>query len=324
MTLAGFKIQAPGQMPDLRLYLRNNWLPGKTFHAVTTMMADQGLFSHKNHKADPNAYAAWQQNALERAELFWISAEMLDVVEALAPSVPANTQVEDLIPPAPAGLVCFERPWLGMDSVDAKPIEVDAFVWANARLPYLPELGASGGHRALSLSAYEKYRPTEYSEPSTWWSQDSWIPIGRSDWPVQTNIGVEPYPEMEEFIKASFVEDRRFIAAFWTLLQQNAIAQTRIVSAARAVARRSQRAGIDTSKNVKIVTLRRLERSEHEKTVLSQKREHDHRWLVSGHWRHQPFGPGRKQRRLQYISPHIKGPDDKPLKTKTRVNAWVR
>ena len=38
-----------------------------------------------------------------------------------------------------------------------------------------------------------------------------------------------------------------------------------------------------------------------------------HRWVVRGHWRNQPWGPGRELRRPVYILPHIKGPDGAPL-----------
>jgi hypothetical protein len=47
-----------------------------------------------------------------------------------------------------------------------------------------------------------------------------------------------------------------------------------------------------------------------------------HRWLVGGHWRWQPYkdpvSGGEIKKRI-WISPYVKGPDDKPLKTKERV-----
>ena len=42
-------------------------------------------------------------------------------------------------------------------------------------------------------------------------------------------------------------------------------------------------------------------------------REYTHRWVVSGHWRNQACGPKSGDRRLTYILPYVKGPDDKPL-----------
>jgi hypothetical protein len=47
--------------------------------------------------------------------------------------------------------------------------------------------------------------------------------------------------------------------------------------------------------------------------------ERDHRWAVRGHWRNQPFGPGRAQRRRIWIEPYIAGPEDKPLKARPVV-----
>ena len=40
-----------------------------------------------------------------------------------------------------------------------------------------------------------------------------------------------------------------------------------------------------------------------------------HRWMVRGHYRLQPCGPGNAQRKLIWISSFLKGPEDAPLKT---------
>ncbi|RZU76005.1 hypothetical protein EV384_4600 [Micromonospora kangleipakensis] len=45
----------------------------------------------------------------------------------------------------------------------------------------------------------------------------------------------------------------------------------------------------------------------------------EYRWWVRGHWRRQPYGPGRSQRRLIYINPQLRGPQDKPIKATTTV-----
>ncbi|SIF35524.1 hypothetical protein [Mycobacteroides abscessus] len=42
--------------------------------------------------------------------------------------------------------------------------------------------------------------------------------------------------------------------------------------------------------------------------------EHDHRWVVRGHWRNQPCGPGRTLRRRIWIQSHVAGPADAPLR----------
>jgi len=46
--------------------------------------------------------------------------------------------------------------------------------------------------------------------------------------------------------------------------------------------------------------------------------EHDHQWWVQGHIRAQWY-PSKKSHKLIWIAPHLKGPSDKPIKTKTYV-----
>jgi hypothetical protein len=48
--------------------------------------------------------------------------------------------------------------------------------------------------------------------------------------------------------------------------------------------------------------------------------EHEFRWPVRGHWRRQPFGEGRTQRRRIWIDAQVRGPEDKPLKVRPRVS----
>jgi hypothetical protein len=43
-----------------------------------------------------------------------------------------------------------------------------------------------------------------------------------------------------------------------------------------------------------------------------------HRWVVSGHWRHQ-YLPSCGTHRQQWIASHVKGPDDKPLVVRDEV-----
>jgi hypothetical protein len=49
-----------------------------------------------------------------------------------------------------------------------------------------------------------------------------------------------------------------------------------------------------------------------------------HRWVVSGHWRQQPVGPEGALREPRWIAPHVKGPADKSLREKERINVWRR
>jgi hypothetical protein len=70
---------------------------------------------------------------------------------------------------------------------------------------------------------------------------------------------------------------------------------------------------------VKVVTLRRL-RAKHEGGGTREV-EWTHRWMVSGHWRNQPYKDGV---RLRYIFPFVKGPEHLPLVVKETVYALKR
>lgn len=48
--------------------------------------------------------------------------------------------------------------------------------------------------------------------------------------------------------------------------------------------------------------------------------ERDHRWERIGHWRMQPFGKGRTERRRIWIDPVVCGPVDKPLLVRPKVS----
>jgi hypothetical protein len=53
-------------------------------------------------------------------------------------------------------------------------------------------------------------------------------------------------------------------------------------------------------------------------------REYHCRWVVKGHPRKQPCGPGRKDIKVIWIETHIAGPDDKPVKERETVFAVIR
>lgn len=88
--------------------------------------------------------------------------------------------------------------------------------------------------------------------------------------------------------------------------------------------------GKKRAKNKKIETItcallrQRQYSSESEREAES--REYSHRWIVRGHMRNQPVGPrnaegGQKHERV-WIAPYVKGPEDKPLVIKDRVQVW--
>ena len=85
------------------------------------------------------------------------------------------------------------------------------------------------------------------------------------------------------------------------------------------VGRQLQRThNLDQRPKVTVVQLRR--RDTHPAPTGTAGRTYSCRWVVSGHWRNQPYGPaGSKQYRPIWIEGYIKGPADQPLRETQKI-----
>jgi hypothetical protein len=111
------------------------------------------------------------------------------------------------------------------------------------------------------------------------------------------------------------------IQVLWRLLAQQIVTRT-AQRPTRHVRRRLAKAKMP-ERDIVVVRLRRPKgdapEGQEPRTV-----EWTHRWLVSGHWRQQWF-PSLSLHRQIWISPFVKGPEDKPLEVrKARVFSWSR
>ena len=85
--------------------------------------------------------------------------------------------------------------------------------------------------------------------------------------------------------------------------------------------------GLDAPPTVRVVALRksaRVEPSGEPVDRVEGARTYHCRWIVKGHPRLQPCGPGRKDHKLIWIEAHPAGPDDKPFRTTKTVYAVIR
>src|SRR5690606_27549446 len=115
----------------------------------------------------------------------------------------------------------------------------------------------------------------------------------------------------------------RWILAAWVFATQ--VLPQHIVSASRPARRRALRVIGDRPDwgDVHVMTLRMMHRGsgeEHEGGDI----HFGHRWVVRGHWRWQPCGPGRADRRLTWVRPHVKGPEGAPLVEVDQIAKLVR
>ena len=334
-------VRGPREIPDLRLWLADEWAPGRVFRraqAVRAAEVEAAVFPPDMDRSDwerkTESASDWERRTLLEAELWWVAPSMVELTKLAAESIPADVTAADLPIPAESGFVVFGSPIVGTDVMSGKGIIVDAVAWnARTRVPGDP---SHPRQVALSMSSYRYVSIDDFmssdgdpaaADPALRPPMGSpgllWLPMGRSDWPVTDGINVAPWP-MADHVLASFVEDRRLVAALFTLLAQQGITTRTIEKPERAAIRRHKRAGIDPNlADVQVVELRRP------RYVDGDKPEGDgvawsKRWLVGGHMRWQPCGEGRKDRKLIFIAPYVKGPDDKPFVAPQRVNSWVR
>lgn len=345
-------VRGPREIPDLRLWLAEQWEPGRVFSRGTRLrsMSPDALLTPTGTRpteAQSAAFAQWEYRTLLDAELWWVAPPMVDLIDAAVPMIPDDATPADLPIPSRCGFVVFGSPIIGTDASSGEEILVDAVAWnATTRLPPLP---GSTWRMALGISSY---RWVNFDDDETLEGMvetvageefgteamvvngyaarrmvsmhgSTWVPLGRSDWPVHEHLESSPW-EMDEHVRASFIEDRRLMAALFTLLAQQGVTSRTIEKPERAAIRRHKRAGVDPNlADVQVVELRRP------RYVQGDKPEGDgvawsKRWLVGGHMRWQACGEGRKDRKLIFIAPYIKGPDDKPFVAPQRVNSWVR
>ena len=114
------------------------------------------------------------------------------------------------------------------------------------------------------------------------------------------------------------------LAAAWALMQQPTLVERTLESAGKAEARSAARAGLPAPEYSRVDLRRQWVPRDQDAAGDGDARRYRYRWVVSGHWRQQPYGPDRSLRRQQWIPAHVKGPDGAPLLATEKVNVWRR
>lgn len=338
------EVRFPKDVAPLRTWLLEQWRPDKTY-------AQAMQLAYGQRDPDSRPYYASEIEALRGATLWWVSADMVDLLLATAVSVPDDMMYSDLAVPSNSGLIILEKTWIGTDAkADGVAVRVEALTWSHNLIKPIER----GNIQSLTISAYHHidfaqgmdklemqqtmalgamgHGTPHYlgrGKPPYGASYNltghTWLPLGRSNWPLHDRIDFRPW-QQEDHTYHSFVEDRKVLAALFTLLRQQGIARTEIIHVDRPTRRQAERAGVSKTNTgtVQVVTLRKLEHHERNGEGEPKKVDWTHRWMVDGYFRWQRVGKGLTERRLTFVSPHIKGPEDRPFEPPTRVNAWRR
>lgn len=114
------------------------------------------------------------------------------------------------------------------------------------------------------------------------------------------------------------------LAAAWLLMEQPALVDRTRERPGGTEGRSSARAGLGPSEVTRVDLRRMYVPQDQDPDAAREGRRYRHRWVVSGHWRDQPYGPERALRRRKWIPAYVKGPDGAPLLATERVNVWRR
>ncbi len=336
--------RAPAELPDLRLALARGWGPRGWYRELDLSVPRMGMTIDQARGLDH----MWEQGALRLASLWWVAPDMVELASVAVPSVPGDLTAREVPLPTPCGLVVYAGTVPGLDArTGERTVSTHAILWAPAMVPSadrrrtLPCIRVSTYRRLIvhDASVGENGAGMVMLAPEAVMADPLtdgcppdgvvvWMPLGRSDWPLDDTVDEQSFAtEHTEVQSFSASDDRRILAATLTLAQQPLTDLSPGHNPGRPASRRAERAGVPQEvarQPIRVVTLRRRALDGTEDHASAEHVEHDHRWTVSGHWRLAAVGPGRAERRLTWVRPHIKGPEGAPLKVPDQVNAWRR
>lgn len=181
-----------------------------------------------------------------------------------------------------------------------------------------PEPGAVRSIRTLILHPWYSHR--DHLSMFGPWTPLVW-PVGSSN-TVVNEITMTGEPLSEQARRDMRFEGRLFAALMCFLGQRIFVTSTE--RAERHARRRLEAQGWTHEPLIRVVQLRRTERSGYQSHEGTEPVDWSCQWVVRGHWRQQWF-PSKKANAPIWITPYVKGPEDKPLKApRTTVFAVVR
>ncbi len=285
---------------DIRRFWRSDWAK-RYIHGMWAQVQRR----EPERAVDEDVHLKLGRLMSEVSEPIYVTPEMMTLAEAAAESFqPEPLYESDLL--VPTGMLYLPRPItipaVGVD----EPLDADTglemslrvFNWATGGAaedgtPIVNFMAyhAKGDHDTVSRDETDMNVPFPYTPELTFN-----FPYGAVVWQVEY-LG---NPE-------GIMRFRRFIQVLWRLIAQEIVTKERH-HADKPARRRAEREDF-TSNDILVVMLRRAVHREPEEEVDV---EWTHRWMVSGHWRNQWY-PSLQDHRQKWISPYIKGPEDKPF-----------
>lgn len=247
---------------------------------------------------------------LVHAEPFFWGEEPAAAVMAAGESVPGDTKLSMWNLPTDSAWWYFEKPVLRSWTIDYRtkerilvPVRAMLLFWAGRQFNVTPWADS------------EMYPGTIFPCCLLNWPEGHTIEQMSTAEGVDVNDG--------SYKKAVAMPDEwtlpNFIVAALAWLDQKVVsAPAEKIERAR---RREYQKAVGGTGDVRVVQLRRAEGGSHG----AGEGHFTCRWVVGGHWRQQPCGVARADRRLTWVHPYLKGPDGMPLREpRPKMYAVVR
>ena len=320
-------VNGPLDVPELRTWMVTRFKPGGPLATL------DGRFVHRSMLA---------------SQLWWVEEETCHLLADSAPTWPSDATLDITDMPTMAGFAVFAHDIMGVDSSPknaGKEIRVSAICWGPVDLPPLQGRARMGigigmftrldlhkglhpddlmlGANMMGPLIMDFFQPGAVpgatSSYTTGREGTLFAYLGRTDWmPGDSVESVQPdNPHgVNETTQRSMAEDRRLLAALWAITRTPIVTTTE-VRPRHHIARRSERKGL--SAKVQVLRLGGA-RTQTAAGTGGLKRDWKHSWIVSPHFRWQPYGPREEgKRKLILISPYQKGDPALPLLGGERV-----
>jgi hypothetical protein len=279
-------------------------LPGGA--TVSEVIATEGTFVMTRETL------LWSKRIVDEASPYFWGDQPCELLETAAPNLPDLVLSEELLP-SKVGFCWFHRK-LKLPVITGQP---DASLCAFGWYPTA---------RGVALSAFLR--------TSHWWALPMFtIYWSFSDaWRNMRQAFFDPrYPgsSATQLSRSRIQRVYEYFGAALAFMNQRILVDERKAAEPRSLARLGHGLPIRPApdrddSSIRVIHLRRAVSSATERAEGEIHGWH-FRWIVRGHWRQQPYGQNRAKRQPVWITPYVKGPDDKPLKApRATVFAVVR
>jgi hypothetical protein len=303
---------------------------------IRLMLEKYGNFRHLGDSAQ--GLAGMVRHHIKQAEAFRVSADMMTLLDAAAAQLNDLDRLDVGKFPTTYGFARLDRP-LAVRDIHGREMLTHALCWGPLTVR---DTDTSAVTTGITLSMWNDTvtEPDSYAREIAEWdlprelreSAGRWSLVGVDIFSDDMRAGPSRYTvanlpaNIRDSVPKHLAQDGvtatntlRWIIALLEMLNQTVVEiapERPNVHARRRAKERKQSRG-----DVTVIQLRRPKRvrDDRDQSHGDGHVEWESRWVVRGHWRRQRVGEGRREIRRTWVSPHIKGPEDKPLVVRDKL-----